>query len=121
VGYIKERFEAASTEMVLVVTGFVVGSFREWNSENLERLPLADLERLGRQQADQLPSKVMIEYSIGTSELSRVPRQYVQVIDEIKCCVPDDLIEVIGNREIVLEKGVLTFAPPLGPIEWERF
>jgi len=118
--FIRRRFESESTEMVLVVTEFVAGSLRELDGENWDKRPTQDLEKLARQRVGELPSKVMIEYAIGTTELSRVPAQYVRVIDGIKCCFPDELIEAIGERDIVFDKGVLRFEPPLESYELRR-
>jgi hypothetical protein len=118
--FIRKRFESESTEMVLVVIEFVAGSVRELDGEDWDKRPTQDLEKLAQQRVRELPSKMMIEYAISIEQLSRVPAQYVCVIDGIKCCLPDELIETIGKRDIVLDNGVLRFEPPLEPYELKR-
>jgi hypothetical protein len=114
--FIKKMFERQSEEMALVVTGVVGGTLRTWDSER----PLQEIVKAGSKLASNLPSKIMVEYVIGTKEVDRLPEKDIHVVNGIKCYLPDQIIELIGSREIILEGGMLRFEPRLGPREIER-
>jgi hypothetical protein len=120
VEFIHKMFERQSGEVVLVVTGFVVGTLKTLDGDDWDKRPFQDIVEVGRTLAESLPSKIMVEYVIGTKELDRVPQEDVHVVSGIKCYLPDDLITAIGAREIVLENGALRFEPRLEPFEVER-
>ncbi len=120
VEFINQMFARHSSEMVLVVTGLVVGSLKTLDGDALEGRPFEDIVEEGRKLVGSLPSKVMVEYVMGTKELDRVPQKDVHIVNGIKCYLPDYLVREIGTREIVLDNGALRFEPRLEPFEIER-
>ena len=114
--FINKMFEGQSEEMALVVTGFVLGTLRTWEDTR----PLQEIVDAGRKLASSLPSKIMVEYVIGTKELKRLPQEDVHIVNGIKCYLPDQIIRLIGSREIILDNGKLRFEPKLEPREIER-
>ncbi len=74
----------------------------------------------GRKIAESLPSKILVEYVVGTKELRRLPQEDIYIVNGIKCYLPNQIIKLIGSREIILRKGALRFKPELGRRQIQR-
>src|SRR5262245_7707057 len=117
VDFIRSMFEDASEELVLVIAGAVRGTHKKLPGDDWETRPFEEILHIARTEASNLPSNVLIDYYVGTKELTRVPIEDVHVVDGIKCYLPSEIIDLLGGREIVLENRVLRIEPELAPVE----
>jgi len=118
--HIGKMFEAYAEEMAVVITGFVAGTLKTVDGDNPDTPSLAEIAEGGKKLASSLPSKITVEYAIGTKALARLPANDVHTVEGIKCYLPNQIIELVGSREIVLDNGTLRFEPRLEPREIER-
>lgn len=74
-----------------------------------------ELGALANKHLDSLPSPVELQWSIGATRKSRLPKQDMFVIDGIECFLPQDVQSVIKGRVLRVENGRLVFDPRLDP------
>ncbi len=103
-------------EKALVVIGVVVGSVRDWDVKT----PVGDVVETGAKQTRDLPSRIMVEYQINTSDLKRLPPDDIYIVNGIKCYLPDEVRNMVEGHEVVLQNGRLQFEPKLERQEVKR-
>ena len=118
--HIGKMFEAYAEEMAVVLMGVVAGTLKTVDGDDPDRPSLAEMAEDGKRLASSLPSKITVEYAIGIKALARLPAEDIHTVDGIKCYLPNQIIELVGSREIVLDNGKLRFEPRLEPREIER-
>jgi hypothetical protein len=114
--FLTKLFRQESEEKALVVIGVVVGSVRDWDVKT----PVGDVVETGAKQTRDLPSRIMVEYQINTSDLKRLPPDDIYVVNGIKCYLPDEVRKMVEGHEVVLQNGRLQLEPKLECQEVKR-
>lgn len=115
---IRDMIQADNEESVVAVFGVVRGTDEHWV---LDRVPsLEELTEIGKKALDALPPTITVDYTIGLYKQSRVPREDIYTIGDIKVYVPRHLVDIVGSRKIVLMEGNLAFSPAIDSFHVQR-
>jgi hypothetical protein len=118
--FIRKMLNDASEESVLVIAGVIRGTRKTFSGDEWKALAPGEILQMARTAVGNLPAKLFVDYYVGTKALGRVVSENVHVIEGIKCYLPEEMIAILGDREIVLNNGVLQFEPQLVPVEINR-
>jgi hypothetical protein len=119
--FIRQMVRDEPAEMVIVVTGVVLGTSGALDPEiDWKDRSASELADMGRRMLSNLPPTLEVKYVIGMKELERVPREEVRAIDGVKCFIPAHLLALIGDREIVVREGALVFEPDPPPVKIDK-
>lgn len=85
-----------------------------------EDISIEALIQQGRKYFANLPSIVRLRWSVVTAQAHRFPEHDLHEISGLMFYLPEDTMDAIGTRELVLDGGVLRFQPDLQPFEFKR-
>lgn len=69
---------------------------------------------LANYEQSSLPTRV--RWIVWIAESGSVPASHLREIKGIPFAVPDELVAVVGDRELILENGTLRFEPEYGEL-----
>jgi hypothetical protein len=62
-----------------------------------------------------IPPNAVFRWAVGSNFRESVPNSDIQLVDGIPFHLPEDINQIIGDRELVLDNGRLRFEPDFEP------
>lgn len=85
----------------------------EMSQASQESGTIDDFVEHGRKIFDALPSPVKLKWIVGGDPRDRFPEADIYVVDGVTFYLPEDMIELIGERVLNFDRGMLRFEPEL--------
>lgn len=112
--YLKSNLLAthADEPLVLTIAPTTHPEIVDLHRENIE---MSELFTIAKRHLSSLPPQFELQWSIGATYKSRLPKQHMFVISGIECFFPPDVQSAIKGRVLRIEHGELVFDPRLDP------
>jgi len=71
----------------------------------------------GKEIFKAFPSRIQIRWIVGAARKDRFPAADIHLVDGVWLYLPSETNDLLGDRVLKVNHGVLYFDPPLGAIE----